>query len=109
MKLPVITFTTLLLGSVAFAQDASPAPSASAAPKKAGQTNEQRFKKYDKDNDGSISLEEYTKGKTEQKDIDKASTFFKNRDKDQDGKLTLEEFSTGQKPAKGAASEKAPD
>ena len=98
MKLPIITFAAILLGSAAFAQEATPA--ASASPKK-DPIDEARFKKYDKDNDGGISLQEYIQGMG---DEEKATRLFKNRDKDQDGKLSFEEFSSGKKAVKPAAS-----
>lgn len=101
MKLSVITLSTLLLGSVAFAQDATPA----ASPKKKAST-EDRFKKYDKDKDGSITLEEFTKGA---KDPEKATAAFKKKDKDSDGKLTLEEFAPAKKAAKEGTTEKESD
>lgn len=71
-----------VLGLSAFAED-KPKPSP-----------EERFKKLDKDSDGSLTLEEF-KGKAEGEKATKAEDRFKKLDKDSDGKLTLEEFKAG--------------
>jgi hypothetical protein len=66
-------------------------------PKKPKPSPEQVFKKLDKDNNGSLSLEEFT-GK---RDAAKAEKAFKRRDKNNDNKLSLEEFSATPKKKKG--------
>lgn len=57
-------------------------------------TPEAAFKKLDTDNDGSLSLAEYSAGK---KDAAMAETHFKKLDTNSDGKLTLAEFSAHHK------------
>ena len=56
------------------------------------------FKKKDADGDGSLSLEEFTKGA---KDAERAGKAFKRKDKDKDGSLSLEEFKSGPPKGKG--------
>jgi hypothetical protein len=100
MKLSTLTLTALLLCSGAYAQDATPAPSAAATPKL---SEEERFKKYDKDHDGFVSLEEATKSaKADPAKLEKATASFKKKDKDNDGKLSLEEW-IGTKAAPAAS------
>lgn len=55
------------------------------------------FKKLDKDNNGSISKEEYMASPMAQKDTAKAEESFGKRDKNGDGSLSLEEFAPKKK------------
>ena len=53
---------------------------------------EERFKKLDKDGDGSLSIDEFRGKKT----ADEAAEAFKKLDANGDGKITLEEFTAPQ-------------
>ncbi|MEO8353836.1 MAG: EF-hand domain-containing protein [Chthoniobacteraceae bacterium] len=53
---------------------------------------EAMFKQLDKDNDGSVSLEEFKAGPMGQRNPERAEGAFKGMDKDSDGKLTLDEM-----------------
>jgi len=55
------------------------------------------FKKKDKDADGFISKEEFSKGA---KDAAKAEAAFAKKDTNSDGKLSPEEFAAGGKGSK---------
>lgn len=58
-------------------------------------SKEKRFKQFDKDADGSISLEEYTQTRMKwnpNNTAEQSEKFHKYHDKDKDGGITLEEF-----------------
>ncbi|MCB1207933.1 MAG: sulfatase-like hydrolase/transferase [Verrucomicrobiales bacterium] len=59
------------------------------APAKPGTDYAGAFKRWDKNSDGFLSLEEYTNGLSKK---DSAPQRFKNFDKNSDGKVSLEEF-----------------
>ncbi|MDB2526010.1 hypothetical protein N9X53_04935 [Mariniblastus sp.] len=59
-------------------------------------TAEKRFKNLDKNDDGSISLKEFTNPRTPDKRA-AAEEQFKRRDKNQDGKMSLREYSPAKK------------
>ena len=88
MKAHQIALAALFSASVAFAQEATPTPAATPSPKK-GAPTEERFKKFDTDQDGNLTVEEFSKGG---KNPEKSAESFKKRDKDADGKLTLDEY-----------------
>ena len=66
-----------------------PVKPATKAPAKAGQNYDVAFKRWDKNGDGFLSLEEYTNGLSRKED---APQRFKNFDKNTDGKVSVEEF-----------------
>ncbi len=76
--------------------ESTPAPKADAPAEKTKPTPEDRFKKLDKDGDGSLSIDEF-RGKKEASDVEEA---FKKLDANGDGKLSLEEFAAGAKKGK---------
>jgi Ca2+-binding EF-hand superfamily protein len=116
-SLTTILSALALTASVSFAEDkpeqkpaadaakpAETAKPAAAADKKDGDKKpaaspEERFKKLDKNNDGSLDLSEI-KGKKD--DDATAEKKFKALDKNGDGKISLEEFTAGpeKKPKK---------
>lgn len=61
------------------------------------------FKKKDTDNDGFLSLAEFTAGA---KDAERAGKAFKRKDKDGDDKLSLEEFKARPPKGKGKGKKK---
>ena len=104
MKLLTLALTTLFCASAALAQEASPEASASPVVKKT-MTPEEQIKRYDKDGDGSVTLEEYS-AKSKESEKEKAKAKFERRDKNKDGKLTVEELTPKEKASKEGASEK---
>ena len=99
-------FTALLTAPLFAADDEKKKPA-----KKPTKTAAERFAKFDKNSDGSLSLDElkanpYFKDKPEV-----AAKNFKRRDKDGDGKLSKEEFAAKQQPKKkkGDAAKKKGD
>jgi hypothetical protein len=52
----------------------------------------QVFKKFDRDSDGGISLEEYKAGMAGHMDPNRIESVFKKKDADGDGKLSLSEM-----------------
>ena len=60
----------------------------------ANDSKEKRFKNsFDKNSDGSISLEEYVSTRAKWgKPEEESRKFFRYHDKNKDGKITLEEF-----------------
>ena len=95
----LITILAALAVSVSFA---TAADAAKKAAKGAGASPEEKFKKFDTNGDGFISLDEFKASPVGQKDPAKAEEIFKKKDKDGDGSLSLEEFSAegGKKAAK---------
>jgi Ca2+-binding EF-hand superfamily protein len=89
-------FWTWVLVAACSAVLTSPALAAGKG-KKEKPSREQVFKKLDKDNSGSLSLQEFT-GK---RDPAKAEKAFKRLDKDGNNELSLEEFSAKPKKKKG--------
>jgi hypothetical protein len=88
LKIAAVCVTT----SVFALQTLSAADEAKAgAGKKGHGTPEERFKKWDENGDGKLSLAEYVGKKTAAEDEEE----FKKFDKDGDGFLTLEEFLAG--------------
>ena len=107
MKRLSTLLAALALGATAFAAD-EPAPATPATPAvpaapaaapaaeaKVHHTPEEAFKMLDKNNDGSISLDEFKASPRGQKDATKAEEHFKKLDTNSDGKVTLEEFKAG--------------
>ncbi len=68
-----------------------------AGKKKAPPTPEQRLKMLDKDNNGSVSKEEYMASPAAKKDATKAGEQFTRMDKNGDGSLSLEELTPKKK------------
>ena len=87
MKTKIISTAVIAAFSMALAVNA-----AEGEKKKGG-----GFASLDKNNDGSISKEEYMASPNAQKDTGKAEARFKSLDKNGDGKLSKEEFEAGQK------------
>jgi len=71
-------------------------PAADAKPEKPKPTPEDRFKKLDKDGNGSLSLDEF-RGKKEASEVEEA---FKKLDTNGDGAISLEEFLAGSQKKK---------
>ena len=99
-------FTALFAAPLFAAEDEKKKPA-----KKPTKTAAERFAKFDKNSDGSISLDElkanpYFKDKPEV-----AAKNLKRRDKDGDGKLSKEEFAAKRQPKKkkGDAAKKKGD
>jgi len=87
MKTVIYTLSALAIAtSLSFAQDTPAAPAKRERP-----SPEESFKKLDKDNDGSLTLEEY-KANPRQKDPAKAEASYKKMDADSNGKVTLDEY-----------------
>ena len=61
-------------------------------------TPEERFKKLDKDNDGKVTLAEFTAAVKDDQKKQTMETVFKKMDKDNKGFLTIDDFKA---PAKG--------
>jgi hypothetical protein len=61
---------------------------------------EERIKKWDKDNDGKLSLDEF---KANKKDPSKAEARFKKLDANNDGFVTVDEMKAGEEKAKKKA------
>jgi len=76
--------------------ESAPAPKADAPAEKPKPTPEDRFKKMDKDGNGSLHLDEF-RGTKEASEVEEA---FKKLDANGDGKLSLEEFAAGAKKGK---------
>jgi hypothetical protein len=70
-------------------------PAGEAKPEKPKPTPEERFKKLDKDGNGSLSLDEF-RGK---KEAAEAGEAFKAMDTNGDGSISLEEFLAGAQKA----------
>ena len=90
MKIRICTLSALALATaLSFAQDkpAAPHQGAGGAGKHPQLSPEERFKKLDTNNDGSISLDEFKAGP-----MGKHEDIFKKMDTNSDGKVTLEEF-----------------
>ena len=87
MKTKIISTAVIAAFSMALAVNA-----AEGEKKKGG-----GFASLDKNNDGSLSKEEYMASPAAQKDTGKAEARFKSLDKNNDGKLSKEEFEAGQK------------
>ena len=77
-------------------QDGGRSPKAANNPKPATLDRAAIFKKWDKDGDGKLSLDEYTAGLGKKED---AGQRFKNFDTNHDGALSEEEFVRAGKPA----------
>jgi Ca2+-binding EF-hand superfamily protein len=104
MKLLLNTFTALAV-AIAFTQTATAAKGDKKGDK-TPPTPEEAFKKLDKDNDGSVTLDEFKASGHGKKDPAKAEGIYKKMDKDSNSKLTLEEFKAhGPKPGKKGAPE----
>ncbi len=73
------------------------APATPEAPAKEKHDPAEMFKKRDKDGDGFVSKEEFTKSA---KDAAKAEAAFAKKDANSDGKLSPEEFAAGGKGGK---------
>ncbi len=89
--------TLLTLLAVPFLALAVQAEDTPAKPKKPRMDPAEAFAKADKDNDKSLSLEEFKASPRFKKDASKAEEIFKRKDKDNDSKLSLEEFTAAPK------------
>lgn len=85
------------------AEPAAPAAPVAPAKEKAKHTPEEMFKKKDKDGDGFISKDEFTKGS---KDATKSAAAFAKKDKDGDGKISPAEMAAAMVKGKGKGKKK---
>jgi Ca2+-binding EF-hand superfamily protein len=88
------TLSLLIVILSAFGLAALAADEKPAAPAKPKRDPAQLFKNFDRDNDGSITLEEYKAGMVGHMDPARIDGVFKFKDKDSDGKLNLDELMT---------------
>lgn len=89
MKTCIHTLGILAIASsLSFAQDDQKPPEA--PPKRPAP--EERFKRLDKDANGTVSLEEFKASPMGQRNVERAAEIFKKIDADSNGELTLEEF-----------------
>jgi hypothetical protein len=98
----VLCIGFLLVGNSPAADPAPPTK-----PAKPKLTPEAWFKRLDKDNNGTLNLDEFTGFFKNKSDEAKIRLAFRKRDKDANGKLTLEEFASGF-PKEDPAPEPAP-
>lgn len=99
-------FTALFAAPLFAAEDEKKKPA-----KKPTKTAAERFAKFDKNSDGSISLDELKASPNFKNKPEAAAKNLKRRDKDGDGKLSKEEFAAKRQPKKkkGDAAKKKGD
>ncbi|WP_194767110.1 EF-hand domain-containing protein [Tamlana sp. I1] len=91
--------TTLKLGTLALALFAFTSVEAQ---EKKKPDPEKMFKRFDTNNDGAVTLEEFTSAKRKNEvPADKLEKNFKRMDADSDGSVTFEEFKAAQEKGKG--------
>jgi Ca2+-binding EF-hand superfamily protein len=95
----IITILSALAVSVSFATAADEANKGD----KPKRDPEAAFKKWDSNNDGKLTKEEFMASPMAKKDAAKAETMFGKKDKDSSGDLSLDEFKApGGRKDKGA-------